>query len=362
MGRWDDEWIAIDRDHSSDGIQKDAKRKALRERIEAVEQAERAQRVQQRAQDHVAFQDTVRELKADKPIISSPISGDEARALLTLSPVTTDWLVDGLIPLGVSTVLGPGGVGKSRLLFELGYHVALGRPWHGAAVRQGNVLIFTDSSREAVERTMNSIAAEIGVPDWRSIDAFKIVDGLPEMIGNDVVFQWKGKQYYIHQWYDAVKNPVLVGVDPLSGVKRTTKDKDNQELLFQLIPPKGALLATHRVTGRDDGQGKSLNRLPQWLVQREITVHKDRLILHRGAAPAALTVLPPDARRLYELIPANGDLIQSTPLRKAFGRDNKAFKKAEAPLLAGGWIERLPDYPHPYRRLPLLLPAPQVAQ
>src|SRR5205823_9549999 len=91
------------------------------EQRQARAKAEHASRIQRKAEDHVAFKEAVRDLESDRPIISSPISADEARALLTLSPPTTAWLVDGLLPLhGISTVFGHAGAGKSRLLYDLG--------------------------------------------------------------------------------------------------------------------------------------------------------------------------------------------------------------------------------------------------
>jgi hypothetical protein len=52
-----------------------------------------------------------------------------------------EWHVRGLIPLAeLGMLYGPSGVGKSFVTLDLLCHIAMGMPWHGKAVRQGNVL------------------------------------------------------------------------------------------------------------------------------------------------------------------------------------------------------------------------------
>jgi hypothetical protein len=327
---------------------------------EAKKKAKRQEQAVEWAKDRIAREDALREVKAEKlDDRMNLLDAAEGRKLLTLSPAPARWLVDGLIPIpGTATVFGHAGVGKSRLLYDLGYHVALGKPWHGAAVRQGNVLIFTDSSPELIARTMDSIGAEVGEPDWRRVPAFNIVDGLPEVIEGEIVFERQYKRGYIRDWIQAIEPfPIMVGVDPLSGVRRTSKDHENAALLSEMSDSfAGTLLVTHRLTGRDDNQFKSLHRLSNAVVQREITVERDRIGIHRGASSITLAVLPPDARRLLELIPTDGP-IPRNKVREAFNRDAEAFNKAEAALFSAGRIEKLPDWPPKLRRVPLLLPA-----
>ena len=50
------------------------------------------------------------------------------------------WLVDGLVPVGLSILYGPSGSGKSFLALDWAACVATGKAWHGHAVRPGWVV------------------------------------------------------------------------------------------------------------------------------------------------------------------------------------------------------------------------------
>ena len=64
-------------------------------------------------------------------------------AILTTEPPKPDWIIQGMVPRGtILMIAGDAGVGKSVLNFNLGLHVALGRPVFGFPVSQTRVLYF----------------------------------------------------------------------------------------------------------------------------------------------------------------------------------------------------------------------------
>jgi RecA-family ATPase len=52
-----------------------------------------------------------------------------------------EWLIDGVLPKGGSAVLfGESGTGKTFTALDWSFHIGLGRPWLGRAVKQGDVV------------------------------------------------------------------------------------------------------------------------------------------------------------------------------------------------------------------------------
>ena len=51
---------------------------------------------------------------------------------------SADWLIDGIIEQpAVGFVFGPSGESKTFVTLDWAFSVAVGRPWHGRAVKQG---------------------------------------------------------------------------------------------------------------------------------------------------------------------------------------------------------------------------------
>jgi predicted ATP-dependent serine protease len=51
-----------------------------------------------------------------------------------------DWRIKGVVPNGITLLVGPSGVGKSLLVMSWAYHMASGAPWFGHDVKQGCVV------------------------------------------------------------------------------------------------------------------------------------------------------------------------------------------------------------------------------
>jgi hypothetical protein len=78
---------------------------------------------------------------------------------LAKAPEKREWIIAGKIPRGSTIALiADGGIGKSRLSYDLAYAIASGQPWNGFRTTQGKVLIiqtdepdvdFSDSLRDA---------------------------------------------------------------------------------------------------------------------------------------------------------------------------------------------------------------------
>ena len=90
----------------------------------------------------------------------------------TVEPPRRRWLVDGLIPSGVVTLLsGEGGVGKSALMVALALAVSTGTPWIGRPVVEGAVFaVFAEDDADEIGRRLRSIALANGVDLSAAID------------------------------------------------------------------------------------------------------------------------------------------------------------------------------------------------
>jgi len=65
------------------------------------------------------------------------------------------WLIDGLLPVsGFGVVYGPPKSGKSFLLADALFHVAMGRSWAGRAVMQGAIVYITGEGVEGFKRRL----------------------------------------------------------------------------------------------------------------------------------------------------------------------------------------------------------------
>jgi hypothetical protein len=74
-------------------------------------------------------------------------------------PPAREWVWDQLIPAGrVTALYGPGGIGKSTLLAQLGVHVSRGTALFGRGVTGGPVVgIFCEDERDEIERRVRAV-------------------------------------------------------------------------------------------------------------------------------------------------------------------------------------------------------------
>ena len=93
-------------------------------------------------------------------------------------------VIDGLLYTGTYLFVGAPKVGKSFLMAQIGYHVSMGLPLWGYAVRQGTVLYLAleDDHRRLQERLYRMFGTD-STPDLRfAICAKKLDNGLEEQL------------------------------------------------------------------------------------------------------------------------------------------------------------------------------------
>lgn len=88
----------------------------------------------------------------------------------TLPP--PEWLVDGLIPEGLSVVYGPSGANKSFLTIDWACSVASGRRWFGRRVRLGKVLYVVAEGASGMAGRLAAWRHDRGVP---TLDRLELV-------------------------------------------------------------------------------------------------------------------------------------------------------------------------------------------
>jgi archaellum biogenesis ATPase FlaH len=87
------------------------------------------------------------------------------------------WLINGVVPLGTTMVLGAGGgTGKSSLSYDLVKHILLGKPWSGFKTRQGKCLIIQADEPEV------DMADKLDIANFYDI---------PEV---DIILEWRFSQ------------------------------------------------------------------------------------------------------------------------------------------------------------------------
>lgn len=92
-----------------------------------------------------------------KPLTLEPVSAWAEQ----LPPKPREWVLDGLIPAGkVTSLLGPGGKGKTLAALQIGLHVSLGKTIFGIATTPGPVLgIFCEDDHDELQRRVRAACA-----------------------------------------------------------------------------------------------------------------------------------------------------------------------------------------------------------
>jgi hypothetical protein len=92
-----------------------------------------------------------------KPLALEPVSAWADQ----LPPKPREWVLEGLIPAGkVTSLLGPGGKGKTLVALQIGLHVSLGKPIFGVATTAGPVLgIFCEDDHDELQRRVRAACA-----------------------------------------------------------------------------------------------------------------------------------------------------------------------------------------------------------
>jgi hypothetical protein len=138
-----------------------------------------------------------------------------ARQLQGMSFPPIHWVVPGLLPEGLTILMGAPKLGKSWLALDIALGVARGSEVLGQSCEQGDVLLLAleDNERRLQDR-LNKIAGDGTWPDalayatqWQRLNA--------------------GGLTAIERWIDSATNPRLVVVDTLAMVKPQAQGKGN---------------------------------------------------------------------------------------------------------------------------------------
>lgn len=92
-----------------------------------------------------------------EPLDLTPVSAWAAQP----PPAPRSWILEGMIPAGrVTSMLGPGGRGKTLVALQIALHVSLGRTIFGLDVVGGPVLgIFCEDERDELDRRLRAACA-----------------------------------------------------------------------------------------------------------------------------------------------------------------------------------------------------------
>lgn len=98
-------------------------------------------------------------------------------------PIPIEWIVDGLIPTGLTLLCGASKIGKSWMSLQLAVSISSGKDFLGFQVNKSNVLYLAleDTERRIYERTM-LVLKDNPMPEGLSFmtKAFTLSDGLAE--------------------------------------------------------------------------------------------------------------------------------------------------------------------------------------
>lgn len=94
------------------------------------------------------------------------------------------WVVEGLIPCGLTLVAGDPKIGKSWLGLDLALHVALGEPFWGFATKRGTVLyLCLEDTFSRVQARLQHLCDEANDNLCCVVEAERIGNGLMEQLG-----------------------------------------------------------------------------------------------------------------------------------------------------------------------------------
>lgn len=146
---------------------------------------------------------------APRPAVST------ARDLQRRSFPPIKWVVPGLLPEGLTILMGAPKLGKSWLTLDIALAVARGGNALGQDCEQGDVLLLALEDNE--RRLQDRLAKIAGEGDWPEALAYSTEWGRLD----------KGGLAALEAWIDAAPNPRLIVIDTLGMVKPQATGKGN---------------------------------------------------------------------------------------------------------------------------------------
>ena len=138
-----------------------------------------------------------------------------------------EWMVEGLVPPGLTFIAGRPKIGKSWLALQLAQAVASGREFLGRPTRQGAVLYYPleDGRRRTRKRTQQQV--------WQGDEAvYFVFDGF--RLANEGAVETLG-------WAIRTLGVRLVVIDSLSAARQGDNYSENEAELAQLLYPLSQL-------------------------------------------------------------------------------------------------------------------------
>jgi len=180
--------------------------------------------------------------------------------LYTKEMEPVDWLIDDLLPKGLTVFGGASKTGKSYLMLHIALHLA-----------QGKILFADDSSTTYIGERGSILYLSLEDPARRIQTRLKAIDPSPKMHFLkryfDIRCQWsplyKGGLEEMEQWLEKKKKPILIVVDILekfsgkklnTGAHRGYSEDYNQLLPLADLAHKhdiAVIVLTHTTKGKD---------------------------------------------------------------------------------------------------------------
>ncbi|MDY0037964.1 MAG: AAA family ATPase [Zoogloea oleivorans] len=139
-----------------------------------------------------------------------------------IGAVETDFLIDGVMEMPCTgMVFGASGSGKSFFVLDLAFHVALGRPWLGKAVKEGPVIYVCGEGRHGIPRRLKAWEKHHGVklPKGRFLVSEQRLSFEPEIVAEMI--------QSIDLLAEQIGRPVLVIIDTMARALPGSSDENS---------------------------------------------------------------------------------------------------------------------------------------
>lgn len=93
-----------------------------------------------------------------------------------------EYVIEGLIEHGgLSSIIGPPGVGKSSVALDMACHIAVGRPWHGRKTLKTRVLYLPGEGLSGANQRIKAWTYEHDIPDEVLADGLRVGNSILQL-------------------------------------------------------------------------------------------------------------------------------------------------------------------------------------
>ena len=165
----------------------------------------------------------------------------------------TDWLIKGVLPSAqLYSIYGASGSGKTFVALDLGFSIAMGRPWRGCRVARGRVVVIAAEGGTGIGKRGEAYARHHGI-DLETVD-LHVITAAPNFLEEMDVAEVIGE-------IRALGDVVAVFVDTVAQVspganENTSEDMGRVLASMRLIAETtGALVVAVHHAGKDPTKG-----------------------------------------------------------------------------------------------------------